>query len=467
MSELEPLGHGGSLEQRPQGARLIGVRVKPALRLAIGFKDPEKRGAPTKTDYFIAKDGPEGEFARAAKKFREVYGDRPKAVEIRLPGEFGYALDIRYKAFAGAGENGSGGVMTAKGDTNFALYDYVGGPDTLTVWKQDGTVMEVQTAGLDATTGEPLDEIAKDLGLALYTTFRFGIPNVLGYGSHCEITSKGKATTDTLWLKLQGFYKTFGPRTSFVLRPSLIVKPAAARPVIKTKEGGTQRIKSRIYVLDLIPTETEEEMIERLREYRELTSAAAESLYAQQPRELEAPVREREEDAEPDAEVAHASITIQGPEASAAVHAGPPQDEEAGGDVVDATSGDAGVAVAAEEAESEPEAVVEEPPSPALSLVEEEPPLEGEYEDPDVLVLSSLEEAALPKALATKVPMGSYQGMTLAKLLTHGESASKWIAYGLRKEWPQDPGFLDALALIAKAEAPVVYRDWIAERSGS
>ncbi len=117
-------------------------------------------------------------------------------------------------------------------------------------------------------------------------------------------------------------------------------------------------------------------------------------------------------------------------------------------------------------AEDEPEAVVEEPPSPALSLAPE-PALEGEYEEPDVLGLSELEEAALPKALATKVPMGSYQGMTLAKLLTHGESARKWVAYGLRKEWPQDPGFLDALALIAKAEAPDVYAEWVAERSGS
>lgn len=460
MSELLPHDPGGLEQQRPAGARAIGVRVKPALRLAIGFKDPEKRGAPTKTDYFIAKDGPEGEFARAAAKFREVYGDRPKAVEIRLPGEFGDALDIRYKAFAGAGENGSGGVMTAKGDTNFALYDYVGGPDTLTIWKQDGSVLEVQTAGLDATTGEPLDEIARDLKLGLYTTFRFGIPNVLGYGSHAEITSKGKATTDTLWFKLRGFYGTFGHRTSFVLRPTLIVKPASARPVIKTKEGGQQRIKSRIYVLDLIPTETEDEMLERFREHRELTSAAAESLYAPQPRELEAaPVeRERAEDAEPDA--SHAPITIQGPEASASE--APPSVDP--GDADAAPSMPDGESVEASEAE-DASAVVEEPP-PALSLVDE-PPLEGEYEDPDDLTLTELEQAALPKALAMKVPMGSYQGMTLTKLLTHGESASKWVLYGLNKEWPQDPGFHDALALVAKAHTPDVYAEWIAERSGS
>jgi hypothetical protein len=446
MSELEPF-HPGPLEHaRPAGARMIGVRVKPALRLAIGFRDPEKRGAPTKTDYFIAKEGPDGEFARAAVKFREVYGDRPKAIEIRLPGEFGDALDIRYKAFAGGGgENGGGGVMTAKGDTNFALYDYVGGPDTLTIWRQDGSVEEVQTAGLDATTGEPLDEIARDMQLGLYTTFRFGIPNVLGYGSHCEITSKGKVTTDTLWFKLRGFYGTFGHRTSFVLRPTLIVKPASARPVVQKRGEEPKRIKTRIYVLDLIPTETEDEMLERFREHRELTSAAAESLYGSQPRELEAPEREREEEASPDAP--RPSIRIQGPEASATAQ------------TPTSAPGDAGVEERV--AEDEPEATVEEPQPPALSIVEE-PPLE-DYEDVDPLALSEEEEAVLPEMLKVKVPMGSYQGMTLTKLLSHGDSAHRWIAYGLKKEWPQDKGFHDALALVAKAHAPEVYAEWVAE----
>ena len=83
MSELEPLGHGGLEPNRPAGARLIGVRVKPALRLAIGFKDPEKRGAPTKTDYFIAKDGPEGEFARESELKRRE-DDVEEAIRVRL-----------------------------------------------------------------------------------------------------------------------------------------------------------------------------------------------------------------------------------------------------------------------------------------------------------------------------------------------------------------------------------------------
>jgi hypothetical protein len=416
----------------PPGARAVGVRVKPALRLAIGYRDPQKRGAPTKVDYFIPKEGAEGEFARAAAKFREVYGEKPKAVEIRLPGEFGDALDIRYKAFAGASGD-EGGVMVAKGDTNFALYDYVGGPDTLTIWRQDGTVEEVASAGLDALTGEPLDEVARDLQLGLYTTFRFGIPNVLGYGSHCEITSKGKATTDTLWFKLRGFYGTFGYRTSFVVRPTLVVKPASARPVVKRGDQ-TQRIKTRIYVLDIVPTETEDEMLERFREHAALTAQASETLYGSP---LEAPPARM---LEPTA----APIRIEGPEGSAVQ---PPSARASGDEQADQGQ------EAAEAASA--------PPAPPLAAVEEPPPLLEEIEAEDALALSEDEQARLPEVMRTKIPMGSYQGMPLSKLLAYGASAREWVGYGLSRAWPEDPGFHDALVVFAKAHAPDIYRAWL------
>lgn len=434
----------------PAGARPVGVRVKPALRLAIGFRNPQKRGAPTKVDYFIPKEGAEGEFARAAAKFRDVYGDHPKAVEIRLPGEFGDALDIRYKAFAGASGD-EGGVMVAKGDTNFALYDYVGGPDTLTIWRQDGTVEEVATAGLDAVTGAPLDDIARDLQLGLYTTFRFGIPNVLGYGSHCEITSKGKATTDTLWFKLRGFYGTFGMRTSFVVRPTLVVKPASARPVVRKQGEPPKRIKTRIYVLDIVPTETEDEMIARFREHRELTAQAAESLYGpaaagsvlSEPRALEP-----------------GSVVIEGPSQVPAVAARATPRAAAPG------------ARASEQATvgAEPEAAPMQPPAPPLRVVDPgpdlEPPLDV-FDEPEVveaedaLELSDEEAAQLPRVMRTTIPMGSYQGMPLSKLIAYGESAREWVGYGLQKDWSSDPGFHEALTIFAKAHAPDVYRRWL------
>src|SRR5258708_7461260 len=140
MNELVGRRPGGGIDIKgPPGSRAPGVRVRPALRLALGFRDEAKKGAPTKVDYFIPKRGAKLEYGRAATKFTEVYGDRPKSIDIRLPAEFGQSLDIRYKAFAGAGGD-EGGVMVAKGDTNFALYEWVGGPDVLTVWKQDGSV---------------------------------------------------------------------------------------------------------------------------------------------------------------------------------------------------------------------------------------------------------------------------------------------------------------------------------------
>lgn len=276
----------------PVGARKLGVRVAPQLRLAMGYRDEQKKGAPVKTDHFIAKLGSEGEHRRQAEKFYEVYGDEPKAVDILLPPELHHALLIQYKAWGSSGDD-EGGVLKAIGHTNFALEEYVGGTDMLTVWNPDGTVVEVETAGLDAQTGEPLDETAANLGLALYTTFRFMLPRVLGFGSFAEITSKGKKTTDNLWSKTQLYYGMFGAKVTMAIQPQLVIRPATARPTVTTKEG-PRRIKSSIYVLDLVLPESQDEMLARLEKWRHAVGelgGPADALYGPQqpdgPRELE------------------------------------------------------------------------------------------------------------------------------------------------------------------------------------
>lgn len=400
MSELIHRPPGDIEIKGPPGSRPLGVRVKPALRLAIGYRDEAKRGAPTKVDYFIPKLGAEGEFARAAAKFTETYGEKPKHIDIRLPDELPIALDIRYRAFAGGGDNGDGGVMVAKGETNFAPYDWVGGPDVLTVWRQDGTVEEVETLGVDAITGEPLDKVARELGLTLYTTFRFGIPTVLGYGSFCEITSKGKATTDSLWLKLRGWYSTFGPRTSWVVRPTLYVRPASARPVVKTKEG-MKRIKTRIYVLDLVLSESEDELLGRLREHAQLTSAVSGSLWS-------------------------GNFAPAEPEVGAVVEEEILDDESPSG------------------FETVGEPVLPEP----VSLEDE-------------LVLTATEKKRLPIAEEAKPPFGSYQAYSLSRILQFGDDGREWLAYALRQDWPAtDKRFYQDLILFSKAHANDVYVKW-------
>lgn len=250
-----------SVVHQPQGARQLGVRVKPIIRLGMGYRDEARRGAPVKTDHFTVRGDD-----RAVQKFHAVKGDTPKAVEVLLPASIDQALTIQYRAFKGADGDGS---LVAVGATNYALRDYCGGPDLLTVWNQDGSVDQVETAGLDANTREPLDETARELGLELYTTLRAGMPDVLGFGSFFEISTKGKVSTDNLWAKLRELYALFGPRVTFAVKPLLVIRPGSARPVV-VKDGERKRIKTSIFVLDLVVPESIDEMLDRLKARAEL-----------------------------------------------------------------------------------------------------------------------------------------------------------------------------------------------------
>lgn len=260
---IDIVSETGELEQTvvlPAGARQLGVRVKPIIRLGMGIKDPE-RGFPRKTDYLTVRGDD-----RAVAKFYAEYGEKPKAVEILLPSELDIALTIQYRAFKGAA-GGEGGTLVAVGHTNFALRDYCGGADVLTVFNQDGSVEEVETAGLDANTRAPLDEAAATHGIELYTTFRAGLPSVLGFGSYFEISSKGKESTDNLWAKLRELYGLFGSRITFAVKPQLVLRPSTARPVVVDKETKTKkRTTTTIYALDIVVPETIDEMIDRLRD---------------------------------------------------------------------------------------------------------------------------------------------------------------------------------------------------------
>lgn len=252
--------------------RPLGIRRKPQLRLALGYRDEQRKGAPVKTDYFI----PKGNEAAVAK-FKRVYGDQPRAIDIRLPGTLGGFLEIKHLAFAG-GNTDTGGVLKAVGRTNFALEGTLGGPDLLTVFNVvDGklSVDEVEIGGVD-------DPVCRQLGVQLTTTVAFGIPDVLGFGGVCAITSRGKETTDTLWETAVDIYGNLGPAASMILRPKLILKPSRM-----LTPGGTH---AAVYVLDLYVPESRDEIIEKAREYRELLPAhgrrAAGVLYGPSPGEV-------------------------------------------------------------------------------------------------------------------------------------------------------------------------------------
>src|SRR5258708_38597449 len=75
----------------------LGVRRKPQLRLALGYRDETKKGAPVKTDYFIPKGNP-----AAVEKFLAVH--RAEYVQrLRGPGATGQQIEKRVAKWQGPG----------------------------------------------------------------------------------------------------------------------------------------------------------------------------------------------------------------------------------------------------------------------------------------------------------------------------------------------------------------------------
>lgn len=257
---IDRITYGADLAQRPHGARQLGARVKPIIRLGMGHKHPEK-GYPVKDDHFTIR-GDE----RVIAKFKSVYGDTPKAVKIMVPSSLALALDISYRSFVGGGDGD--GRPLALGMTNFATLGYVGGPDVLRVWKQDGTYAEVETQGLDET-GKPLDEIAADLKIKVHATLTATLPDVLGWGSFFQITSQGKKSADNLAFKLTEIYSAFGSRAPWAFTkedpPMLVIKPDTQLTRFE-KDGKASWGKTNIYVLDIVIPEDIWDMQERLLE---------------------------------------------------------------------------------------------------------------------------------------------------------------------------------------------------------
>lgn len=92
-----------------------------------------------------------------------------------------------------------------------------------------------------------------------------------------------------------------------------------------------------------------------------------------------------------------------------------------------------------------------------------EPVIPGVSVSPSTGTLSEAEAESLPRALAVKIPAGSYQARTLGWVLELGEAADEWLAYALRQPWPHDDDFKRALALALKAHRPAMYAAWRAE----
>jgi hypothetical protein len=412
----------GALERRPEHARQLGRRVKPIIRLGMGVKvegtrkDGSTYTRPAKTDHFTVR-GDE----RAVAKFKSVYGEQPKAVKIMVPSSLELALEISYRAFIGGQEDGDGRPL-ALGMTNFAPLGYVGGPDVLRVWSKDGEYLEIETAGLDEL-GKPLDAAAAEYAIEVHTTFTFTIPEVLGWGSFCQVTTKGKKSADNLAYKLNQIYAAFGSKAPWAFDraepPMLVLKPDSALMRFEDDEGARWG-KTSIFVLDIVIPEAFEDMRDRLVDFSRQINAAAmygspqigpePSLGARTPalrpgkRGADTPPANSPDGAVPlpRGEASPASGTTSDGEQSQQADASSPQGST--------SQSAAPLGASAPGDEPEPEIA------------------EGQFKAP---VPPSEEVKAAEQAAKAHPPSGSHKSMTLREIHEQDAAATKWFRYQL------------------------------------
>ena len=454
--------------------RPLGLRSEPALRLAMGYRDESRKGAPVKTDYFIPKAGEDGSHHAAAAKFTKVYGEKPRAIDILLPPSLTTALHVEHIAW------GTGG-MKARGATNFATVGTLGGPDVLTVWNEDGTTSEVaieSVEDMDALLACGLARWKKDKDgndilerdLALYTTFQFYIPDVLGAASLCAITSKGQKTTDNLFAKLIELYGYFGSRVTFIVKPKLVLRPATGRPTVTDRETGQpKRIKSSFYALDLYVPESFDEMFERLAQRNELLASRggpAALLYGGEQKQIEPASADAPHLAGADAdEYVEGELVDDDPEATPEHPADAPTDAAptVGGAAAERDEPEApGDGTGGQQAGDAPSP---EPPSGASSAPgDDDEPAVGASEQ----TLFEIPKAVIDEAAATVIPKGeTVKGMTLAQVAAT-EQGPAWLAWAVRRQgnyWTQP--FRGALELFLEHRAPEIWQAFVTERNAS
>jgi hypothetical protein len=184
--------------------------MRPPIGLALSIGEPKPEGRPGRPiDWFRPKEGELEQYAEAAAKFTEVYGEKPTAIDdvLFLSNDIGEVLDIRLKAW------GQSGMPRIIGKTNFALIEDEDEflerawsfEDDITYFPLE--VKDVPQRMRAEWNGEPIsshlegrdDPRIERFSIALETQLTFLLPRVMGVGTTAIITSKGRNSTRNLY----------------------------------------------------------------------------------------------------------------------------------------------------------------------------------------------------------------------------------------------------------------------------
>jgi len=275
--------------ERPGSATLPPT----GLLLSIGDITTSRGGKeiPTRIDHFRPKEGQLEQYAAAAAKFGEVYGEDAKVLDdvYFLSNNLADVLDIRVMAW------GTSGPRIA-GDTNYAGF----GRDE---WEQRAFAFddEITYYPLSADevkldiragwNGEPIrgllegrdDARIEKLKINVECTLTFCLPKVMGFGTVAKITTKSKRSMRNLMssvLDQSAFFQ--GQLVGIPFR--LAVRPAKSRRFDKEHR---RYVPFEFYELVLDTPFTVQEAIDTIRERRVALGGSVLALPAGEERAVE------------------------------------------------------------------------------------------------------------------------------------------------------------------------------------
>jgi hypothetical protein len=256
-----------ALEKRAGSA----TRPPIGLKLSIGEpKPPNRPGRPI--DYIRPKEGDLEQYAAAAAKYVEVYGDKPPQLDdlFFLSNNIGDLLDIRLMAWGTSGPR-------IVGDTNYATLPRDEWEDRAFAFDDQITYYplgpdEVRREIRDTWNGEPIrgtlegpdDARIEKLKIGVECTLTFCLPKVMGFGTVAQITTKGRRSTRNLVSSLNDQHTFFqGQLVGIPFR--LTVRPTRGRHFDKKER---RYVLTTFFELVLDTPFTVQEAIDTIRDRR-------------------------------------------------------------------------------------------------------------------------------------------------------------------------------------------------------
>lgn len=256
------------------------TRPPTGLLLSIGDKTLSRgnREIPTRIDYFRPKEGQLEQYAAAAERFVEVYGEKPKQLDdlYFLSNDPASVLEIRLMAWGSSG-------MRIRGKTNYAelprdewekaafAFD-----DVVTFFPLDAS--EVPAKIRDRWRGQPItgsklsgpdDARIGKYEINVEARLTFLLPKVMGIGTVAQITTKSKRSMRNLHSSVYDQFEFF--QGNLVGPPfRLTVRPAKTRRFDETKRA---MVPVEFFELVLDSTLKVQEVLDLVQQRREALTA--------------------------------------------------------------------------------------------------------------------------------------------------------------------------------------------------